>query len=152
MRAVGVKQTTFEISNISSSFVDAYINNAWIANALCMQAALRVNEDIGKEPPTMKAYFFNKNRELVSELKQPTSVSFGNRESFRMPEKFFPGKKYSVYFGVSQSIQRGKEKWKHIIVVFGNREKATADIHPKEDIGQFDFPEKELVLKGRGGR
>lgn len=150
MRVAGVKQTTFEISNISSSFVDAYINNAWISNALCMEAALRVNEDIGKEPPMMKAYFYNRNRELVGEHRMPTSVSFGNRESFRFPEKFVPGKKYSVYFGVSQSIQRGKEKWKNVIVVFGNREKATADIHPKEDIAQFDFPEKELVMKGRG--
>ena len=150
MRVAGVKQTTFEVSNISTSSQYAYINDSWIRNALCVEVALRVNEDIGKEPPTMKAYFFNKNREMVSEHKHPTGVSFGNRESTRSPDRFHPGRKYTVYFGISQSIQRAKEKWKHVIVVFGNREKATADIHPREDIAQFDFPEKELVMKGRG--
>lgn len=150
MRAVGVKQTTFEVSNISSSSQYAYINNSWKQNTLCIQVALRVNEDIGRNPPNIKAYFFNKDRELVSEHKHPTSVSFGNRESTQSPERFHPGRKYTVYFGISESIQRGKDKWKHVIVVFGNNEKAAGDIHPKEDINPYDFPEKDLVLKGRG--
>lgn len=148
--AVGVKQTTFEISNISTSSQYAYVNNSWIRNALCVQVTLRVNEDVNKNPPSMKAYFFNKDREMVKELTRPTSVSFGNRESMQSPERFQPGRKYTIYFGISEGIQRGKDKWKHVIVMFGNRENATAEIHPKEDIGLFEFPEKALVMKGRG--
>ena len=150
MRAAGVKQTTFEISNLSTSSQYAYVNNAWLHNVPCVEVVLRVNEEIGTNPPNIKAYFFNKDRELVKELTRPTSVSFGNRESFQSPESFKPGKKYTVYFGISEGIQRGKNKWKYAIVLFGNRENATADIHPKEDIAPFDFPEKDLVLKGRG--
>ncbi len=150
MRAAGVKQATFEIYNLSTSSQYAYINNAWIRNAPCIEVTLRVNEDIGQNPPNIKAYFFNKDREMVKELPHPTSVSFGNRESTQSPESFKPGRKYTVYFGISEGIQRGKSKWKHVIVLFGNRENATADIHPKEDISQFDFPEKNLVLKGKG--
>ena len=83
-------------------------------------------------------------------LPHPTSVSFGNRESFQSPEIFKPGKKYTVYFGISEGIQRGKDKWKHVIVMFGDRENAVAEIYPKGDIAPFDFPEKDLVLKGKG--
>jgi hypothetical protein len=147
-----VKQTTFEISNISGSSQYAYVNNAWIRNVPCVQVTLRVNENVDKTPPNIKAYFYNKNRELVKELTRPTSVSFGNRESFMSPERFQPGKKYTVYFGVSESIQRGKDKWKHVVVLFGNRDCATAEVYPKDDINLFDYPEKELVAKGRGGR
>ena len=150
MRAAGVKQPTCEISNLSTSSQYAYVNNAWLHNVPCIEVILRVNEDIGQNPPNIKAYFYNKDHELVKALTRPTSVSFGNRESFTSPEIFRPGKKYTVYFGISEGIQRGKNKWKYAIVLFGNRENATADIHPKEDIAPFDFPEKDLVLKGRG--
>ena len=60
MRAVGVKQTVFEVSNLLTSSQYAYVNNAWIHNVPCIEVVLRVNEDIGRNPPIIKAYFYNK--------------------------------------------------------------------------------------------
>ena len=150
LRVVGVKQTIFEICNLSTSAQFACINNAWTRNVSCIEAALRVNEDLGEKQLIMKAYFYNKDRQMVKELPHPTSVSLGGGESYQSPAIYKAGKKYTVYFGVTESVQRGKDKWKHAIVVFGDRNNVTADIHPKDDIAQFDFPEKDLVLRGRG--
>jgi hypothetical protein len=143
------KQNTFEICSTSTSYQHAVVDSAWRRNALCVQAVVRLNESVGAKAPSLKAYFYNKNRQLVLEHKHPSLVQ-DHPDPPPAPERFLPGRKYMVFFGVNNSIERGKDKWKHAIIVFGNRDKAAAEIYPKEDIAQFDFPEKALVIKGRG--
>ena len=150
LHAVGVKQTVFEICGFSTSAQNALVNDIWTRNVSCVEATLRVNEEIGEARPLIKAYFYNKDRQMVREWTHPTSVCFGRGDFYQAPVIHKAGKKFTVYFAATESIQKGKDKWKHVIVMFGNRDNVTADIHPKEDIQQFDFPEKERVLKGMG--
>jgi len=137
----------YEISSISTSQQDIYVNNAWVNNAPCIEVTLRVTEDIGKTTPAIKAYFYTKDREMVKSWDRPSHISLPSTETFSAPESYKPGKKYVVYFGIPQSIQRGKEKWKHIVVVFGDRDQVAAEVYPKEDIQQFEFKEKALLGK-----
>jgi len=145
MAVASASADRYEIAGLSTTQQYAYFNNAWLNDVPCIQVTLKVNEDIGKRSPEIKAYFFNKDREMVKECGKPTHISQRRQESFQAPESYKPGKKYSVYFGIPESIRRGKEKWKYVLVVFGDREAVTAAIHPKEDIQQFEFKEKRML-------
>ena len=34
-----------------------------------------------------------------------------------------------------------------VVIVFGDKSSAVAEVYPKTDLAKFDFPEKELALK-----
>lgn len=150
MVAAAVAAERYEITGIKTSQQYACINMAWVHDVLCLEVTLRVNDDLGKGTPAVKAYFYNKDNQKLQEHVRPTSVSGGGGNSYVAPDSYRPGKKYTVYFGVSGSIQRGKDKWKHAVIVFGDAANAVAEAYPKADPSQFEFKEKALVLKTTG--
>lgn len=147
MTVASASADRYEISAIHTSSQYASVNNAWTYNTPCVEVALRVMEEIGTTAPSIKAYFFNKDREMVFECARPSQVSFGDGQSVSVPATFKPGRKSTIYFAVHPNVQRGKNKWKYCVVVFGDKETVAAMVYPKEDIQQFTFQEKSLVGK-----
>lgn len=147
MAVASVAADRYEISSIHTSSQYATVNNAWQYNTPCVEVALRVMEEIGTTTPILKAYFFNKERELVLESSRPSQVSFGDGQSVSTPATYRPGKKSTIYFAVHPNVQRGKNKWKYCVVVFGDKETAAASVYPKDDIKLFKFKESDLVGK-----
>ncbi|MFT3992260.1 MAG: hypothetical protein QM680_12710 [Luteolibacter sp.] len=62
-----------------------------------------------------------------------------------VPPALEAGKKYSVYFAVPKAYTAGDKKWRRVVVVFGNKETAVAELFPKGEIKPYDFPEKSKV-------
>lgn len=137
----------YEINSMQTSSQYATVNNAWTYNTPCVEVALRVTEDIGTNTPILKAYFFNKAREMVLESSRPSQVSFGDGQSVSTPATYRPGKKSTIYFAVHPNVQRGKNKWKYCVVVFGDKESVAAAVYPKDDIKLFKFKESDMVGK-----
>ena len=136
----------YEITSIRSTQKDAYVDNAWLNGVLCIEVTIKANEDLPDAKQFVKAYFFGKDGNMVRE-ERPSPINMGGGQSYSVPAVVRPGKKYTIYFGISEAIARGKNKWKNAVVVFGDKETVAAAVYPKADIEQFKFKEKDLLGK-----
>jgi hypothetical protein len=143
---------TFEISNIGPTVRYAHVDGAWKHGTLCLQVTLKTSENFPDKLPYVKAYFYDKDRQLLKEEGGPTSVVTRGTETFTHPPSYDAGKKYVVYFAPSQQITRSNRKWKYVVFVFGDKTKAAAEVYPIEDVLKFEFKEKALMEANRTPR
>jgi hypothetical protein len=128
----------------------AYVDNAWQQNVLCIEAILRTSEDLGAKKPFARAYFFNREKGLVATVPKPAQVSDDHIHYSAMPDVLRPKEIYKVSFPVTAAASvSGKDRWSHVVVVFGEGERAVADIYPSDDINTYTFPEKTFAVVKR---
>lgn len=138
-------ETQFQVNLLGHTTAAVYVDGAWINNAEAVEAKVAVSPASPAEGVALKAYFYSADGKLIHTLNKPSSLNAGNGGTVPMPVTYEPGKKYSFFFGVPGAIQKGPNKWKRVIVVFGKGEQISAKIYPKDDIKKFDFPEKSMV-------
>lgn len=127
----------------------AYVENAWKNNVPCIEATIRSTEESPKKRPYVKAYFFNRDKTVVSQHHEPGLVS-ERGETARIPDYLKPRELYRVYFPVTERAASGKDRWSHVIVVMGEGKRAVAEIYPTDDIATYAFREKAFALyKGK---
>jgi len=138
----------FEVKTIQRAVkIWAYVSNAWKADAPCIQAEVRVDRDIGASKPYARAYFFDRDKNLLESFKGPIEVSENQLKDTSMPTFFKPHQPNKVYFPITERTTQPGKNWSRVIIVFGDKTYATAECFPKDEVGNFDFPEKDLVLK-----
>lgn len=137
------KEAIFEIRNIKRETKGmAYVDSAWKNHVPCVEVSIRSEEDIPDKLAFARAYFFNKNKEIIARCMTPTLVSNGSDGTASIPD-FIKGKeKYSIFFAIPTNNQSGKDKWDCVVVVFGKGKEAVAEIFPSGDVAPYDFPEK----------
>jgi len=143
-----ISDNPFEVKTIQRTVkIWASINNAWKGNAPCIQAEVRVNRDIGASKPYVRAYFFDREKNLLESFKGPIEVSENQSSYTAMPAFFKPHQPNKVCFPITERSTQPGKTWSRVIIVFGDKDHATAECFPKDELGNFDFPEKDLALK-----
>ncbi len=138
----------FEIGKIKfATLRRAYVDNGWGGYVKCVQVDVWVKRDIAKRKVFARAYFYDKEGNLVENYQAPPQVSDDHKQYRSIPSFFEPGKKYDVNFPISSKIEKGKYKWQSMVVVFGDDQQAVAEVFKGTRVADYAFPEKELVLK-----
>lgn len=143
------KRNPYEIINIQTCNKRVgWVDNAWKDFLPCIQAGLRVTQDMGNEKPYVKAYFYDRDNKLVQKDDVPPQVSENYATYVGMPAFFKPMQEQKVFFPISAKATQPNTRWMHVVIVFGDGSSAAAVAYPKADLVPFDFGEKELALKG----
>lgn len=135
----------FKVNLVGTSKQDIYVDEAWRNGAEAIEATVSVSPSSPATDVTLKAYFYSAEGKLIHTANKPSRVNARNGSTVPNPVTYDAGKKYSFFFGIPEAIQKGPSKWKRVIVVFGKGEQLSAKIYPKDDMAQFDFPEKARV-------
>ena len=126
-----------------------WIDKAWRRNLQCIQADLYVTRKVKEDTKFyVRAYFYNRERKLVHTYKRPSQASRSwESDSGTIPNYLSPKKKYDVYFPITERLKK-EYKWKNVLVVFGDKDKAVAKLYKPGVYGKlsdYDFPEKKLI-------
>ncbi len=142
------KRGLYEITNIQTSTKRVgWVDNGWKDYVPCIQAGLRVTQDPGSQKLFVKAYFYDKDNKIVQKDDQPPQVSDNYSTYVGMPALFKPMQEQKVFFPISVKSTQPDTKWMRVVIVFGDKSSATAEVYPKTDLDKFDFPERTLALK-----
>lgn len=151
-RAQTPTATPFEIKNIKSAInAQVYVDSAWKRNAPVIEVSLRANEDLQDKKPFVKAYFYDKDKKLIVKADRPSEYSEGpGKGTARLPDHIKPKETYKVCFAITDQAQDIHRKWTRVLVVFGEGDKAIAEVFPKDDLTLFEFDEKAFATaKGK---
>ena len=131
----------FEIKDIKKTTGALfYMDNQWRRNAPAIEVGLRSNEDLSGKKPFEKAYFFDKDRKLITKV---TGTSYG------APDWWKPKETYKVLFGISEQALDSHRKWARVLIVFGEGNRAVAEVYPSDDPTLFEFDEKAFATVKR---
>ncbi|MFT4175472.1 MAG: hypothetical protein QM627_02340 [Luteolibacter sp.] len=140
-----VSAVEYKIEHVSRGKQWAWVDDAWNKGAECIELKISASEKQEPKQVYYKAYFYDKDDNLIYSASQPSHIyEYGEANVF-VPPALEAGKRYSVYFAVPKAHASGTKKWRRVIVVFGDREKAVAELFPKGEIKPYDFPEKSKV-------
>ncbi len=140
-----VAESQFQIDLVGSGRANVYVDETWVNGADAVEAKVSASPASPAAGVSIKAYFYTAEGKLIHTADKPSKVNAMNGNTVPNPVNFEAGKKYSFYFGIPGAIQKGKDKWKRVIVVFGKGEHISAKIYPKDDLAKFDFPEKSSI-------
>lgn len=140
-----VAESQFQIDLVSTVSKNIHVDDAWTNNADAVEAKVSASPESPAAGVSIKAYFYSADGKLIHTANEPSDVNAMNGSTVPKPVNFDTGRKYSFYFGVPAKIQKGKDKWKRVIVVFGKGEQISAKIYPKDDLAKFEFPEKASI-------
>lgn len=92
----------------------------------------------------MRAYLYNGSG---SERVGPVLGKIGDpAEPFAPPvELLKAGRLYVLALQISESLHSGPHKLKRVVTVFGTKDNLVARVYPKDDLKNYDFPEKDVV-------
>ena len=95
----------------------------------------------------VRAYFYDADKQLIeSHYRPPTApcVWVGHEQHVPIPIMYEAGKARIFYFATEGPRPL---PWKNIVVVFGDDDKAVAQVYPSGEPADFDFPEQVLLIK-----
>lgn len=92
-----------------------------------------------------KAYYYDRSNKLIEKSDRPHPVERGAQEKYPMPVFFIKSKAEKLYFAVPEKVLETRD-WR-AVVVFGDKQAAAADVHPRGLASSFDFPERPQVDK-----
>jgi hypothetical protein len=140
----------FEIKNIGrGTSSQVYIEQAWKRNAPVIEVDLRTNEDLQGKKPFVKAYFYDKDKKLIVKADEPSQYVQPGKGMTKIPDYLKPKETYKVCFGISTQALDLRRKWTRVLVVFGEGNRAVAEVYPPDDAALFDFDEKAFATVKR---
>lgn len=120
-------------------------DGGWQRGTECIEAKVSTKQLLKRENMVIKAYFYGDTAEPVHTSPQPSSRATGNGNSMTKPMEIAKGKKQEFSFGIPSDMLKGSKKWRRVVVVFGDKSTVTARVYPKDDLTNFNFPEKHLI-------
>jgi hypothetical protein len=135
----------FQIDVISPTHAYLYVDNYWQTHAECLECKVSAAESVDAKGVAMKAYFYDDTNKLIEKVTRPSSQAAHGGGEIPPVSKFELGKKYSIFFGVPTKARGPSNKWKRVVIVVGPKWAETAKVYPKDDIDNFDFPEKKTI-------
>jgi hypothetical protein len=124
--------------------------HVWKAGYPQITGVISSTEDINV-PTYIYVYFFDKDKKPIGELKKISCTrSYGKNGQelgISAPERLVRRTEMLFMVEVPQSLI--DQKWDRAIVVFGTATDAIAEAIPRANVEEYEFPEKELVLKSK---
>lgn len=107
---------------------------------------VKIKEQQSSKGIFAKIYYYNDLKVLLTQDNLPIAVKrSGGYSSF--PAIFRKQKTEELYFILPESLKR--IKFDSALVVFGDKQSATAKVYPKGNVSDFEFKEKDLVTNGK---
>jgi hypothetical protein len=114
-------------------------------------ADVKVQEKSRADSIIAKAYFFDLKGKLIEAVNTPSPVERGSRKLYAMPVFFEKNSSEKVFFAVPEKVL-AQAKWE-AVVIFGDAKSVAASSLPRDRMPTlFDFPERNLLQTGAGGR
>jgi hypothetical protein len=123
-----------------------------------IRTLLSTKKDIASKETFARVHLFDADKKFLITIQKPESVE--KRQPDSDMYMIYPGAggfknikkdtQLTAEFEVPLFDMGGK-KWSRFIVVFGNDKEANARAYPNTPIDDYEFPEKELVLKSKSG-
>ena len=137
-----------EIRGVREATFDNWIlaDGVWRMKWPCLKVTLRTNENVKKDAGVGRAYFFDKDKKLVSELKNLPNAHHADG-SYGLPPLLKARENIEAYVPIETVTKEAK--WRVAVLVFGHRSKLTAEVYPRRDASgwkDYEFPEKEALL------
>ena len=127
-----------------------WFDKSWRYGVPQIVAYLDTRKDIDSEQVFLHLYFYDKEKKLVASLTKPNNTfsypRTGRVVGFGTPTSWKKRLEVVAQFAVPKKL-RGKRKWKRALLVFGDDESAVAKSEPGGAVSDYDFPEKQQVLK-----
>jgi hypothetical protein len=141
----------FEIKSIDrATRAQVYVENAWKQNVPGISVSVRTTKEGGSSNAFINAWFYNKDKEPVAKFDKPAQSAQAGATLAAKPDFWKQNETYTVFFPLTERTQSGKERWRRVIVVFGEGSQAVAQIYPQDEISGYDYPAKEVaVVKGK---
>ncbi|MCP5539820.1 MAG: hypothetical protein H7A52_06695 [Akkermansiaceae bacterium] len=119
-----------------------YVERQWIEDSPCITVVFRCKEDVESEKISYRAFFFDKDKKQIFELKEYTSWSTGAGDLKRLPFQIKGGDATEIYFGIPERL---KNDWHRVVVVLeikGNAESRVMEIYPTDKMSDYPVPVK----------
>ncbi len=132
--------------------MNAWVGKEWKNGLNTLKVVARI--DSGSEAGGFyaRAYFYDGSGSKLLEWKKPPQVEVNRGGTYAaLPARWSDGEDFEIYFPIPEEIDRGANRWKTAIIVFGNATTAVADAYPSSsiDLKDFQFPERDLVTEPR---
>ncbi len=118
----------------------------WVEGLHEIEVKLATDKDLSAIGTYVRAYFYDQDKNLLIKYEQPPAAGFktpdGEVTLFAKPGKFTKDKVVTLYFPITDEIA---EKWKSVVVVFGDSKQAVARVHPGGKLVDYEFDEKQLT-------
>jgi hypothetical protein len=125
----------------------------WIAadgifriNWPCLKVTLRSNQDVKSGEVVGRAYFFDKDKKLISKFSTIPKANHPDG-SYGLPPLLKARTNIEVYVPIETVAKEAK--WRTAILVFGNSAKLAVEEYPRRETmawKTYDFPEKEAFV------
>ncbi|MDB6149554.1 MAG: hypothetical protein JWQ44_1002 [Chthoniobacter sp.] len=111
-----------------------------------LRVTLRSSEDVKGDAIVGRAYFYDKDRKLIS---RKASIPKANHPdgSYGLPPLIKARTNIEAFIPIETAVKEAK--WRTVLLVFGDRRKLTAEVYPRRDSSgwkDYDFPERERLL------
>jgi hypothetical protein len=151
VRAQAPTPLAFEIKNIKrGSNPQVFVDQAWKRNVPVIEVDLRTYEDLQGKKPFIRAYFYDREKKLILKANGPSPYSVPGKGTVKVPDYLKPKETYLVCFGIPDQALDVQRKWSRVLVVFGEGNRAVAEMYPPDDEALFEFDEKSFATtKGK---
>ncbi|MDD5349023.1 MAG: hypothetical protein PHQ12_02310 [Chthoniobacteraceae bacterium] len=112
-----------------------------------IHVSLRVQENKPSSAVSVKAYFYDKDNQLVASGVKPSEIWTNTKHGFDtvlLPPTLEHGKDVDVFFALTPEL--AAKKWKAVVVVFGDAKQVAARSFPSTLLPKLDFPEKKILI------
>ncbi len=116
----------------------------------CLAVRVVCEDQIKASATVVKAYFYDRDRKLIHEVKAPTPAGERDAREFHALPVFFPkNKPETIFFALPNKVLQHKGEWS-AVVVFGDKQGVHAEVFPGQGmVTSYDFPEKGLYENRR---
>jgi hypothetical protein len=118
----------------------------WVEGLHEIEVKLATDRDLSAIGTFIRAYFYDQDKNVLVKYESPPAAGFktpdGEVTLFAKPGKFTKNKVETLYFPITDEIA---EKWKSVVVVFGDSKQATGRVHPGGKLADYEFDEKKWV-------
>lgn len=136
----------YTFSGLSKTKTDGYINTheGWEYQVKALKAKVRYRGNATADQQYLKAYFYDRNNQLIQSYKQPARIQDDDGQYTNPPKRYEKNESHELYFPLSNFLEG--RNWQRAIIVFGNQTEATAKIYPSGDLSVYAFPERKLIF------
>jgi len=147
-RAQAPAPFAFEIKNIKrGTNSQVFVDKAWKRNVPVIEVDVRTHEDLQGKKPFIRAYFYDREKKLILKANAPSPYTVPGKGTVNVPDYLKPKETYLVCFGIPDQALDVQRKWARVLVVFGEGNRAVAEVYPPDGAAPFEFDEKSFATE-----
>jgi hypothetical protein len=143
-----VQSTEYVIRGVKRATVPGYISvkSGWEYGIRCVEARLEYKGSMNAAPATVKAYYYNRDGQLIEKFDRVPRRQNDDRVYVTAPEFFPKGDTVEVYYPITDFHETSNLAT--VLIVFGNDTQFSVATLPTASLAILDFEEKQHLFPG----